>query len=328
MNIVYACDDKFAEIMGISMISLFESNKEVPEIKVYVLDGGVGDENREKIFSVGRRYGRVIKFIGASEFLKSEMRQERGSSSTFSRLYLTEFFSPQTEKLLYLDCDIIVLGSLEGLYGTDIEGLYGAGVGDCVSGGHRRAVGLMGESVYVNAGVLLVNLKKWREDKVSDKFDEFAKSYDNVVPYADQGIVNGVLSCKLKELPLKYNCYTALYDFSYDDLRTFRKPSRFYSENEVGEAKDSPVIVHFTTGFLSLRPWIKGCGHPYASVWLKFKGESPWAETPLREDGRSGMKKMLTGIYKLLPGKLAVGIAGIIHAKIKPAVDGRRGRSR
>ncbi|MCM1577354.1 MAG: glycosyltransferase family 8 protein [Ruminococcus sp.] len=325
MNIVYASDDNFAEIMGVSLLSLFENNRECPEINVFILDGGIGGENREKLLSLGETFGRDIDFTDVTSVLKGEMRQQRGSLSTFSRLYMGDILPAHIQKLLYLDCDTIVMGSLGELYDTDISEHYGAGAGDCVSGEHRKILGLSPDSVYVNVGVLLVNLKKWRENNLSDKFVTFANDYNNKVPCADQGILNGVLSAKLKEIPLKYNSYTALYDFSYGDLCLFRKPSRFYTEEEVSEAKENPSVIHFTTSFLSLRPWIRGSGHPYASLWLEYKSRSSWADVPLREDSRPPLKKLMTGVYKLLPKKLAASAAGVIHAKIKPrAESGKR----
>lgn len=318
MNIVYASDNNFAEMLGISMISLFENNRGCSEIVVYILDDGINVDNKTKLLSVAEKYNRKTFFIDVHHLLKSDMKQKRGSLSTFSRLYITQLISKEVDKVLYLDCDMIILHSLEELYNTNMDEFYSVGVNDCLSDAHLKLIGLNSDNCYFNAGVLLINLSLWNCDDITDKFEKFSECFQGNVPYADQGIINGVLSKKSKNVDLKYNCYTALYDFSYKDLMTFRKPSKYYSEAEVNEAKAHPAIVHFTTSFLSIRPWVEGCRHPYVGEWLKYKAMSPWADVPLRRDDRSGKKKLAVKIYRALPNGLAVGIAGALHAWIVP----------
>ena len=325
MNIVYASDNNFAEILGISMTSLFENNKSSSEIVVYILDDGINEENKENLKLISDRYGRQLDFIDVKPLLNSEMNQERGSLSTFSRLYMEKLIPSDVRKLLYIDCDIIVSDSLEEMYSTDISEVYCAGISDCLSDAHLELIGLKSGDNYFNAGVLLVNLDMWRTEKMCDRFETFSDSYNGNVPYADQDIINGVLSHKSIALDLKNNFYTALYDFSYKDLMIFRKPSKFYSEEEVEEAKKNPVIVHFTTSFLSLRPWIEGCQHPFAKEWIRYKAMTPWADVPMRADNRSAKKKLAVKVYKMMPNNLAVGIAGLLHSKIVPMLR-RRGK--
>lgn len=320
MNIVYASDNNFAEMLGISMISLFENNKHYDKITVYVLDNGIDDENKEKLYSISEKYNREISFIDTRNTLNKDMKQQRGSLSTFSRLYI-EYLLPQNiEKVLYLDCDILVLDSLSPFYETDIEKYYCAGVRDCLSIDHLKALGLKNTDAYINAGVLLINMDMWRKEKISTKFEDFAQKFNNDVPYADQGILNGVISGKVAVADLKYDSYTLIYDFTYKNMLRLRKPVNFYSEAQVEAARKAPVIVHFTSTFTSLRPWIEDSTHPYTKEWLRYKAMTPWADVSLRKDNRSSKKKIAVAIYKMLPSTLAVSIAGLLHAKIMPAI--------
>ena len=158
MNIVYASDDNYADILGVSLVSLFENNKECKELSVYILDDGIGGENKSRLLSVGEKYGRDISFLDVSRHFKKGMDPHHLSMTTFSRLYIGELLDDGIDKVLYLDCDIIVRKNIRELYDTDMEGLYAAGAGDCVSAAHRRAIGLGRECFYLNAGVLLANL--------------------------------------------------------------------------------------------------------------------------------------------------------------------------
>jgi len=328
MNIVYASDNNFAEILGISMTSLFENNKSSSEIVVYILDDGINEENKSRLSSIAEKYGRTLIFKpipNLHELVGVEIHtNERWALSTFSRLFLEKILPESVEQIIYLDCDMIVNDSLEELFGIELGDNYCGGVWDCMSDGHKINIGLKPEDNYFNAGMLLISLKNWRKDNLCAKYIDFINKYNGKTPYVDQGVVNGTIARRITTVGIRYNCYTAAYDFSYKDLIKYRKPSKFYSEEEVEEAKKNPAIVHFTTSFLSLRPWVEGCQHPYAKEWLRYKAMTPWADTPMRADNRSGKKKLAVRIYKFLPKSISVSIAGLLHARIVPALRGKK----
>lgn len=317
MNIVYASDNNFAEILGISMTSLFENNKSSSEIVVYILDDGINEDNKEKLTSIAYIYSRELIFVDVKGYeVPESVQSERWSKSAFTRLFMKQLLPDNISKVLYLDCDILIRNSLEELYNTDVSEYVAASVRDCISKMYLNNLDIDAAGFYCNSGVLLINMEKWN----SELFMNFFDKYKNVIKYPDQDIINGVCNKNMLEADVKYNNYTALYDFTYKDLMTFRKPSKYYTETEVAESKKNPVIVHFTTSFLSLRPWVEGCQHPYAKEWLRYKAMTPWADTPLRKDNRSWKKKLAVKIYKFLPNTLAVNIAGLLHAKIVPAM--------
>lgn len=324
MNVIYASDNNFAEILGVSMLSLFDNNKECDEITVYILDDGINDDNKAKLTSIAESYNRqlVIKEIpNLEEFVgKNICTTSRWTLSAFSRLFLEKLLPESIDKILYIDCDMIVNDSLEELYNTDMGENLCAGVWDCMSNGHKACIGLTGNDNYFNTGILLISLENWRKNEICNDFIKFIRNYNTLIPYVDQGVINGVLAGRIMPLPFRYNCYTAVFDFSYKELLVYRKPSRFYSEEEVEAAKANPAIIHFTTSFLSLRPWIEGCEHHYVNEWLKYKKMSPWADTPLRKDNRSSKKKAFVKIFNFLPRKMAVAIAGMLHSSIVPFI--------
>jgi lipopolysaccharide biosynthesis glycosyltransferase len=84
MNIVYASDDNFAEIMGVSMLSLFENNKDESEIVAYVLDSDIKDDNREKLESLAKQYGRQLVFVSTKDVSGqlNSVKQDRGGQAS------------------------------------------------------------------------------------------------------------------------------------------------------------------------------------------------------------------------------------------------------
>lgn len=317
MNIVYASDDNYADILGVSLVSLFENNRG-EALSVHILNDGIGRENIVRLRSLGEKYGQDMSFYDVTRYYKSGLDPHHLTMAAFSRLYMSSILSEDTDKALYLDCDVMIRKNLRRLWNADLTGIYAAAVSDCVSTSHRNAIGLGGSSVYFNSGVLLANLGRWRQDRLPERFERFAEKYGGSVPYEDQGILNGVMSEKTKLLPPEYNCYTVMFDFPYDDLLIYRKPSKFYSREQVMSALSDPAIVHFTASFLSVRPWVKGCAHPYAEEWLEYKAMSPWADVPLRRDNRKFYRKSAERLYRLVPGKISLRTAGFLHARLKP----------
>lgn len=321
MIVVYASDDNFAPVLGVSVTSLFENNHSC-KISVYILDSGISENNRVRLEGIANDFGQTLIFVNANSHFQSNMKHNRGSAATFTRLYMAKLLPDDVPKALYLDCDIIIEGNLEVLWNTDISEHYAAGVRDCISRRRRASVELTDSDNYINAGVMLVNLDKWRKDNITEGFLEFSHRYKGKVPYADQGIINGVLKGGILSLGAEFNCFSAMYDFSYEELMLFRRPVNFYSEKEIAAAKGSPCIVHFTTSFLSLRPWVKESKHPYTKKWLDYYIRSPWADEPLKEDSTPIFKRFCIKIYKRLPDFIAVRIAGLLHSEIIPLLKG------
>ena len=106
---------------------------------------------------------------------------------------------------------------------------------------------------------------------------------------------------------------------SYKEMLIYRNPPEFYSEEQIKNAVENPVIIHFTTSFLSERPWIKGSKHIYLDKWMHYKNMSPWRDSPLWDPPhKSLMKKTVVGIIKILPRPLMVRVAGVFHKYGRP----------
>lgn len=319
MNVVYCGDDNYAEIMGISIISLLRNNAEADEIKVFILNDNISAENIYRLNTIFEHYNRHVLYVDVSNFkVPDSVVSERWSKSAFTRLYMASLLPQDIDKLLYLDCDVIIKNSLVELWNTKIDDYILAGVKDCISNGYKSNLGIDRESFYINSGILLINMSKWRTDNIEEAFLLGIDKYQDVLRYPDQDLINGVLNNQILLLPLKYNSCTILSDFLYADLIKYRKPNNYYDEDEVKSAVANPVIIHFTSSFLSLRPWIKGCKHIYVDEYLKYKHMSPWFGAPLRGDNRSLYKKLYEKVYRMMPLPMAVGFSGWLHSTVVP----------
>ncbi len=321
-HIVYASDDKFAEILGISMVSLYENNKDMVNIIVYIMDSGISVSNKKRINSVSGLYNRPspiwIKAKDISKELNIKVNIDRGSLSQYSRLFISSLLPENLGRVLYLDCDIIINKTINELWNLDLHGKTIAALEDAFSRYYRININLHTNDIMFNSGVMLIDIKKWKKQKIESKLLEFIISKKGRIQQGDQGALNAVLSHNVYCFEPKYNAVTIFYDFTYDEMLSYRKPPDFYPEIQVREAVENPVLIHFTTSFLSKRPWIKGCQHKYVNEWIKYKKKSPWKEEDFFEDKTSILEKTYIKILDIVPRKLVLWAAGILQAYIRP----------
>ena len=321
-HIVYASDDKFAEILGVSLVSLYESSKDMGDILVYVLDSGISIENRDKLLTVCREYERIdIQFIHArdiSKKLEMKVATDRGSLSQYARLFVSSDLPENLGRVLYLDCDIIIKQSIRELWNLDLQGRTIGALMDAFSKYYRANIDLEENDIMFNSGVMLIDLEKWRKDRVEDKLLEFISRKNGWIQQGDQGALNAVLSKDTYCIEPRFNSVTIFYDFTYKEMMVYRKPPEFYGEEEVCEAVNKPLLIHFTTSFKSLRPWVKGCRHRYVDEWMKYKEMSPWNDSKLWNDNRPQWKQRCLKIYNSMPNWFSVRIAGLMQAYGRP----------
>ena len=289
-HIVYASDDKFAEILGVSLVSLHENSNDMDDIVVHVLDSGIKNDNKDKLLSITRRYDRTdIKFVLVKDISKKlEMRvaTDRGSLNQYARLFVSSDLPENLGRVLYLDCDIINKESIRNLWNLDLHGKTIGALMDAFIKYYRANIDLEENDIMFNSGVMLLDLDKWRQVKVEEKLLSFISRKNGWIQQGDQGTLNAVLSKDTFCFDPRFNSVTIFYDFTYKDMMIYRRPPEFYTEEEIRKAVEKPALIHFTTSFKSIRPWVKGCKHRYVDEWMKYKSLSPWDDSKLWEDNR------------------------------------------
>ena len=325
LQVVYASDDCFAEILGVSLISLYENNKSMEEIHVYVLESKITDKNKKKLECITNAYGRSpIIWVPAKDIskeLQMNVSVDRGSLSQYARLFVSSALPDNLDRVLYLDCDIIFNQSLEELWNIDMKGKTIAALKDAFSSLYRTNIGLKSKDIMFNSGVMLIDMNHWKERKVEERLLQFIQKRKGNIPQGDQGALNAILSHDTCCFEPRFNSVTIYYDFSYKELLIYRKPPEFYSEEQIREATENPVIIHFTTSLLSRRPWIEGCQHRYVNVWLKYKAMSPWKDAPLWKYKKAkGIKGVYMALSRKLPRKIMIPLSSILQAYGRPLI--------
>lgn len=212
----------------------------------------------------------------------------RISSIMWYRVLLPELLQ-DCDKVLYLDCDIIVMDSLEALWHTELENFYLAAVDNVFLNGmesRAKAVGLDSPNQYFNSGVMLLNLQLWRRDQCTHKVLDYARVSPEKLVWPDQDALNAVLARRRVTLHPRWNCPNACYYFP-DAIKQWDSRLR-------DEALTQPGILHFE-GPKYVKPWHYLCKNPYQSKYWHHRIEMGWSEAHV--EGRTALNLIL----RLLP---------------------------
>lgn len=319
MNILYTCDNNYVWLMGISTISLFENNKHISELTVYLLGENITIQNKKILSEIANKYSRSIAIIEVPKIdIPNSLVSARWPLSAFTRLYSGQLLPDSLDRVLYLDCDTIISGDISQLDDIDISRKVVYGVKDCVGSLYKKNIGIKGNDVYINAGVLLFNLKKLREIDINGIVDEYMAEYERTINYADQDILNGIFRGKIGILNPKYNMMTIDVVYSYKEIQKLRKPTNFYSSEEIEDAKSNAVIIHYTTNMRIIRPWYANTDHPLAEEFIYYMKISPWKNIELKEFVCTSKEQRVIGLINKLPRNMAIRILGFMHSKFKP----------
>lgn len=324
MNIMYAADDNYAEIMAVSIMSLIDNNKTC-ELHFYLVEDSISQKNIDKLTQMINDNHAEVTFIEKPDIRKMlgvELETLRWSDSAYSRLFLDRLFEkfPEIDKLLYLDCDTLIVGSLQELWETDIEDYLGAACLECMSNMHKKIIGAKKTDNYINTGMLLLNVRRWIKEDIETLTSNFIREYKGKTEYVDQGVINGTVSNRFKLVSPRYNLTALAYDFTYEEMQVYRKPQFGYTKKEWEDAIASPVVIHFTTSFLSIRPWFEGSRHPYAEQWKKIHDTTPWQNSTWRILKNRKKRDRQEIMYKKIPRWFIVYGAGFLHAYVKPVL--------
>lgn len=315
-NYVYVGDNNFAWIMGISILSLLQYN---PDAQIYIISNDISAQNVELFHSIGRQYDTELHLIHISdEHLNWNFSPRKWPPIVFARLFLSEFLPSDVTKIVYLDCDTLIRGDLSGLWDIDMDGYFCCGVKDCISSQYKKNIGISAGDVYINSGVMILDLEKIKTFPMNEFIQQFIRSSKIQISFPDQDILNSAFQGKIKILPLQYNVMSIAARFPYKKLMRFRHPDSYYSEEEYQQGRENPIILHFTGHFWNTRPWFKNSDHPDAGLFLAYKENSPWKDIPLKEKTQTGIKRLGIRLLEKMPECIMLELMGLIHAECYP----------
>ena len=306
MDILLASDDNYAPLLGVTIYSLLKNNEtDFDKINIFILDDGISNKNKDKLHDISKNFKcnvdlSFIEHEDISKVLNMDIKATR-SLSTFARLFATSLLDESIDKILYMDCDALVVDSLKELWETDISDYECGAVADACPTYVNSFLGLPEDETHFNAGLLLINLKKWRENNLEKKFLDFIIENDGEVFHNDQGVINVICRNNILKLHPKYNILSPFFEVPYEKVLKFYDIDNYYSKKLVEDAVLHPVFIHLTQ-FVNGRPWFTNATkHPLRKLFDLYVNKTPFKEDVYVKDNRWFRGKFLSFTYKYLP---------------------------
>lgn len=281
MNILYQFNEKYAPFAGTSILSLLVHNTDIEDIHFYIMGEHISYESQEKIERIIFQYERKVTFLKTEEII-SQMASlgipsYRGSYATNLKMFFPYVLSEQIERLIYIDSDTIVNGSLKSLTTCDMYGNPVAMAYDSLGLRHALLIGNKRTDGYFNAGIILFDVAKWKEKKCTERIIQHAKEMRSHYISPDQDLLNVVLKGEIALLPQEYNLQPIHLICSLREYHFLFKPQTYYSAQDTMNAVKAPVIYHFFR-FLGEFPWHENSRHPGKEIFEYYLRQSPWAD--------------------------------------------------
>ena len=280
--VICSANERYAGPLAVMLTSLVCNLKTTRDVDVYILQSSFSDALRKRVETSVLQNKKDFHRL-TIHWLKLDLAQLADlpvgghlahiTAETYARLLAPALLPATCTRAVYLDCDLIVLADIANLQ----DALDDAHVIGAVSEvtftyvstpkNERDAVvfdyaerGIPATNRYFGAGVLAMNLKRWREENVTAEVFDYIKASKDRIYYHDQGGLNGVLYNRWQRLDQRWNVGT---DVMYPER--WRAPA--YSRQDYQLARNNPFIVHFTG---SRKPWEPGFKEPRTSFFAKY----------------------------------------------------------
>jgi lipopolysaccharide biosynthesis glycosyltransferase len=265
----------YTQHAAVCLVSALENNPDFVFDVAIVTTQPLG-AGEERLYSTLKPYtncrARVILLDSATRHLP--VKALHYTIDTYSRLWVADFFPENVNKVLYLDSDMVVVGSIKELWQTDISDHVVAAV--TIPGSTRCApYGIPESSGYFQSGVLVINLARWRSEHVLDRMIDWIGEHGHTIQDADQDVLNACLHDRRRPLPFFWNVIAPFY---FD-----QHPLRISEEERAGVRRDARII-HYNG---PSKPWHYLSRHPRRADYWKYLRLTEW------RDYRPGDKTLL-----------------------------------
>ena len=238
INVAFCVNNAYVEKVAVVITSMLENNRE-NYFHFYIFSSDLSEDSIKYLNKLKSRYknfeaSRVEVPVDLFKSLKLNI--DYISIETYYRYAISDLL-PDLDKILYIDADLIINKDINIFYDTDIADYYLAGVEDAFikSENYKPEIGLSTDDIYINAGVLLMNLQKLRQDCICKKFIEATEGLWDKIKYQDQDIINIVCKGKIKQVD-------SIYNFARENIMA--EPNR----------QKEACIIHYTG---KKKPWMK-----------------------------------------------------------------------
>jgi lipopolysaccharide biosynthesis glycosyltransferase len=211
-----------------------------------------------------------VRSVNAEDF--TNVRLSRGFPlATAYNVLAPEYLLRNESRAIYMDADMVVTEDLGPLWDIQLSTAVGAVLDAHIVWASSpsmwrpwREEALPPLTPYLNTGLMLIDLAKWRNQKLTERTLNFLTKYE--LPCVDQDALNLALRGDFDQIHPRYN------SMPYHHLKMLRYLDTVESDEIIGQAITNPAVIHFHRSFLG-KPWTYGCRHPGSDLWRSLADE-------------------------------------------------------
>ena len=284
--VVCAADDGYTMPLAVTLRSALDNLGEYQKLIVFIIDGGIKPRNKRRILKSLTLEKCDVRWIPQPDALLGSIQvltdftieniplvgtasaTKHLSIATYYRLLIAELLPKEIKKVIYLDADVVVVRDLRQLWNLDMGDAYllatHALLTPYVSSPgalvNYQELGIPADAKYFQPGVMVIDLDKWRVDRISAKCVQYLKEHRDYIRWHDADVLNAVLACKWGELDPRWNQMPDIYKFpSWKESPL--------SEQSFNQVLRDPYIVHFAT---RKKPWNSKQALPLDDRWFQY----------------------------------------------------------
>jgi lipopolysaccharide biosynthesis glycosyltransferase len=295
-HIAFCVDNHYFRSMGATIASVIANNPQ-RRFTFHVFAFAIPDAQCRRLDTLEQNPNITVRRHVVDQAVFSEfsemIRCSYYSLSTFTRLVIPSLLKDVTDKVLYLDADMLCVGNIDELAAMDISDTIAVVISDV---GWKNKTGMDGRYTvlnlenrqYFNAGVIYINITEWERNGVSDATMRTLLQTDKKLDFNDQDALNIVLDGRARYVPVKWNyIYSMIADLTQGKLRMAA----------VGDA----VFIHFAG---AIKPWNDWSGHDACDLFRKYHALSAWSDMPLDQEPLNYKEMRICAGLRMKQGKM------------------------
>jgi lipopolysaccharide biosynthesis glycosyltransferase len=268
IDVVGCADSRYARHYSVVVASVLAHAREPEKFRFFFVGAEPWDEeSRESLLALAQPYGASVCFpILDIERLKSAPTNAHISLASYYRLLLPDVLPMEVEKFIYLDADVVVRADLADFFALELSNEEFVGAITDARFERWHSLGMQPSMGYFNAGILLVNLRLWRETEMSRQLVQFVADHGPVLKFHDQDTLNAVFAGRWRRLDPRWNQQYLFFLVPGESLGLSRAEYR--------RLLDDPFIVHFSGGS---KPWMFADDHPFRLEYYEVLDRTSYA---------------------------------------------------
>lgn len=289
ITVVMSSSSFYVPYLTVVIYSIIKAGNLDTCYEIIILNREISNEQKKLMHSFFNNFPNIqIRFLHIDKELQDcdYNYRENYVAESFYRVIMLNLLK-EYEKIIYLDCDVIVLEDLAKLYSIDLEGYFAgvvrdpAGIGWCGKNHDGRkeymkeVLGLTSHNDYFQSGVMVFNLRYFRENYTLKDVIEAASNPQII--WGDQDVLNQMFAGRVKYLENSWN--TIVNNDSEKQIKNFDILASRTIFDEYMIAREKPYIIHYAGN----KPW-KVPDSDYAWIFWEYARQTPFYNAIIERD--------------------------------------------